>query len=304
MTTSADDLGRRIHRPGDDLEAEPVGFLDVLRRDVAPEGRPGRAAGRLGEPRHRAALGCQVEPAQPGRGPAAAALHRVEVVALDGEAAGGDLGRQLAGLDQAAPVDRLQRAARLRLRLANAVDGNRREGGGVEGEVGFARIGLDLDVEAHPGGRLREELGQGRKTLAVGRLLLRELLGVLAGRVHAADVVALQFFQGQRADGRSRSREPLPVRSARQVGIEIRVVADDDDPVARDREVGLEGRDAEILRQLEGGKRVLGRQAARAAMALQVEGRREPGASCPDCAGERCDPRYRDGWREAPVSWR
>ena len=296
-------LGRGVHGPRHDFQAKGLCFFDVFRRDVAPERRPGGTAGRLGQPGQRPALRRVVEPAQPGRRPSAGPLHRIEVGALDGEARGGDLGRQLPGLDQAAPVERLQRAAGLGLGRADVRDGQPCEGGGVEREIGLGRIGLDLDVETNAGCGLREELGQGREALAVDRLLLGVLLAVFAGRVHATDVIALEVVEGQRADGRSGGREPLPVRSARQVGIEQRVVADDDDAVAGHREVGFERRDAEILRHLEPGQRVFGCEPARAAMALQVERRCQPGTSRPDCAGERCDPRYRDGWRGTPASW-
>ena len=80
-------------------------------------------------------------------------------------------------------------------------------------------------------------------------------------------------------------------------------MADDDGIVAGDRQIRLEGTDAEIEGQLEPRQRVLGRQAARAAMALQVEGSSDPEASDPDCAGERCDPQYRGALPEVLKTW-
>ena len=57
---------------------------------------------------------------------------------------------------------------------------------GARRRYGF-RVELDLDVEADFGRGLREELGEGREALAVGRLLFGILLAVPAGRVHATD---------------------------------------------------------------------------------------------------------------------
>ena len=191
------------------------------------------------------------------------------------------------------------RAPALPLRIA--ADGELGETLGIEGEVGLVGVGLDLDVEAHVRSGHGEELFEGRETLAVDRLLLGILLGVFARRIEPADVVALELGQGERADGRPGGGDPLAIEP-RQVGIEQGIVADHHDLVLGDGKVGLERRDAEIQRGAEAGQRVLGRQAARAAMALQVEGRRRK-AKRPDCAGERCDRQRRDAWPAAPSSW-
>ena len=53
----------------------------------------------------------------------------------------------------------------------------------------------------------------------------------------------------------------------------MRIVRDDEHAVLGHREIGLERRDADRERALERRQRVLGRKAARAAVALQVEGR-------------------------------
>lgn len=187
---------------------------------------------------------CEIEPAQPGRGPAAGALHRVEIVALDGEAASGDLGRQLFCLEQPAPVEGLERAAIRGLAPADGVDGQERELRGIDGEVRLVGIGLDLDVEAHVGSGEGEELGERGKALTVDGLLLGKLLGVFARRIDPADVVTLELIEGERADDRAGTGEPLPVGSTGQVGIEVRVVADDDLAVLGDRKIGFERGDA------------------------------------------------------------
>jgi hypothetical protein len=62
-----------------------------------------------------------------------------------------------------------------------------------------------------------------------------------------------------------------PVGRAREVGIEPAVVVDHHHAVAAHADVELEGRDAECERALESGQRVLGRVAARAAVALDIE---------------------------------
>ena len=55
-------------------------------------------------------------------------------------------------------------------------------------------------------------------------------------------------------------------------GLSSNVVADDQDAVLRHREIEFERGDADLQRGLEGGEGVFGREPARAAMALQVEG--------------------------------
>ena len=75
---------------------------------------------------------------------------------------------------------------------------------------------------------------------------------------------------------------------------------EDDDAIGSDGGVHFQRRDTELERVLERGQRVFRLQAARTAMALQVEGlgmreARGHQAKRPDCAGEQCDPRHRDG---------
>src|SRR5262249_44924244 len=65
--------------------------------------------------------------------------------------------------------------------------------------------------------------------------------------------------------------EKLPVRGAGVVGVETPVVADDENPVAGHGEIELERRHADRQRHGEGWERVFRRQAACAAMTLQVE---------------------------------
>ena len=129
-----------------------------------------------------------------------------------------------------------------------------------------------------------EQLGQRRDARAVDRPLLGKARRIGAARLEPADVVALHLGERERADRRAFGVEEFPVRTARVIRIEPAVVADDQHVVPGHREIELERRDADRERGLEGRERVLGRKAARAAMALQVErvrGRRqaEPAAT-------------------------
>jgi hypothetical protein len=82
----------------------------------------------------------------------------------------------------------------------------------------------------------------------------------------------VQFGEIGVADQRPACAEELPVRAAGDVGGQRRVVRDDQRPVASDRDVGLERVDTDRQREHEAGDRVLGRQSARTAVALQIEG--------------------------------
>ena len=175
---------------------------------------------------------------------------------------------------------------------------------GIDREVRLGRVGLDLDVEAHIRTRRGEKLRQRGEAFAVDRLLLGKLLRIFACGIEPADVVALELGQAERTDRRAGCADPFAVGPAHQVGIEHRVVADDQDIVLGDGEIGLERGDAEIEGGAEGRQRVLRRQPARAAMALQVEGGGGDEASCPDCAGERYGRQCRDAWPAAPtICW-
>jgi hypothetical protein len=66
-------------------------------------------------------------------------------------------------------------------------------------------------------------------------------------------------------------------------------VTDDRDEILRDRDVGLDRGDADVECPPEGGERVLGGEAARAAMAFDVEG------ACRGCGKGERDSEYRPG---------
>ena len=131
--------------------------------------------------------------------------------------------------------------------------------------------------------------------LAVARDLLRPLPAVARLGVDAADVVALQFGQRQRADRRAALREP-GAAVAHQCGVEVRVVREDDDAVARDREVGLERGDADRQRLRE-GRRACSRARGRGRRGGPA-GRRPPQARR---ASSRAGAR-RDGLRSSHAS--
>src|SRR5262249_61935672 len=114
---------------------------------------------------------------------------------------------------------------------------------------------LQLEVEAYGvvagfGGK-REKIGEPWDAGAVHRLLPGKPAGVLRARLDPADVVAQHLGVGKLEDCRSRSVQPFSVGGAGDVGIEQRIVTDDDDAIARDRAVELERRDADAQRGRE-----------------------------------------------------
>ena len=106
---------------------------------------------------------------------------------------------------------------------------------------------------------------------------------VAGRRVEPPDVVALELGVAQRVDHRPGRAEPLAVRSARGVRHQPALVRDHHHAVARHPDVELERGHADRERARERGQRVLRREAARAAVALEVEGMRRER----DAAGER-----------------
>ena len=100
---------------------------------------------------------------------------------------------------------------------------------------------------------------------------MREAACVLGAGLQATDVVALQFLERQVADERPLPVEEPPFGPAGDVRIEPRVVRDYDHPVAREAHVELERGHADGQRTRKAGQGVLGCQASRAAVALQIE---------------------------------
>ena len=92
----------------------------------------------------------------------------------------------------------------------------------------------------------------------------------LAGLIRPTSYCA-KFLVGEIDDRGTRRRQELARGIARVVGVEQPVVADDHDAVLGHARVELERRHADRERPREPGERVLGGEAARAAMALQVE---------------------------------
>jgi hypothetical protein len=100
---------------------------------------------------------------------------------------------------------------------------------------------------------------------------MRKAARIVRARPDAPDVVARELLEAQAADERPGRRDPCAVRAARDIRVERAVVVDHHHAVARDADIELERRDAHRGRPLEAGERVLGRVAARAAVALEVE---------------------------------
>ena len=85
-----------------------------------------------------------------------------------------------------------------------------------------------------------EYLHQCRDADAIHSPLLGKGRGVGRARLQASDVIALHVRQRERTDRGSLGVEEPPVRSARVVGVETAVVADDENPVAGHGEIELE----------------------------------------------------------------
>jgi len=155
----------------------------TLRQNGDQTAQPASLASRGTEPPWAA----RSSPASQGEGRPLARPNRIHAVAFDREAAGGDLGREAARFDQPPPVERLDRAAPARLAQPDGVDRQLREAVGVDRELRFGRVGLDLDVEPYVRAHCGEELRQRGEAFAVDRLLLGELLRVLGCRIDPAD---------------------------------------------------------------------------------------------------------------------
>ena len=133
---------------------------------------------------------------------------------------------------------------------------------------------LGFEVEPHRRGRPRrqgEQLLEQRDALAVDGDLLRKLAGVARGRVDAAHVVAAQLRDVEVSQARPGRGDPASVRPTREHRIEVAVVREDRDTVARDADVRLQRRDADRERLAERRHRVLGRETPGTAVALEVE---------------------------------
>ena len=187
-----------------------------------------------------------------------------------------DLGRQLLHHLQRAPVEGQDRRALGQAGLAHGRDQRARKGLGRHRLVGL--VGAQLGFQRQPHLRVAallhqgEQLVQPRNARAVARLLRRVQRGIARTGLQPADVVALQFGEVGVPDHRPARVQELPVRPARDVGVQGRVVRDHQHAVSRDGDVGLQRRHAQTQGQRKSGQGVLGRQAARAAVALQVEG--------------------------------
>ena len=249
---------------------------DERRRQVERVRRPGLCAESLHQLRHRAAVVVHVELAEPGRSARLADLDRVLVRLLVGERDERDVRRERAEQAQRAPVEGLHGHAGRHAGLADHRLERARKGERRHGLLGVRRVDLGLDVEAHGAGcrssrrarTHRRAAGCARRPRAACSGKRR---GVFAAGPDAADVELAEFLVREVDDRRAGRRQELAGGVARVVGIQQPVVAHDHDAVLGHAAVELERRDADAERAGEARERVLGREAARAAMALQVE---------------------------------
>jgi hypothetical protein len=159
-----------------------------------------------------------------------AALQRIATTAIDAQADALDLRRDAAHVEglNADPPGELRLAhrschgGRKRLRVRR-VGPRRRRQFGFNIEADMVGLGLPCQIE---------DLHQCRDADAIHSPLLRKGRGVGRSGLQAPDVIALELRQCERTDRGPLGVEKLVVRSARVVGVETVVVADDESPVA------------------------------------------------------------------------
>ncbi len=104
-----------------------------------------------------------------------------------------------------APVEALHRDARCQAGIADRFRNHGRERVGIGYVCAGLRLDLGFDVEADMIGAAAfdqiEHLGQRRNANIVGAALIAKACRIGAVGTNAADIVALQLGEGQRADG-------------------------------------------------------------------------------------------------------
>src|SRR5262252_3071339 len=233
--------------------------------------QPAAATSRGAEP----AKIIDVQSRRPRRCARPASLQGVAAASIDAQADALDLRRDAARDHERAPIEGLNADPCGQSRLAHRPHHGggkrlrvRRVGARRRRQFGFNieadMIGLRLPCQI-------EYLHQRRDADAIPSPLLWKGRGVDRSGLQASDVIALQLCQCERMDRGPLGVEKLPVRGAGVVGVETAVVADDENPVAGHGEIELERRHPDRQRHGEGWERVFRRQAACAAMTLQVE---------------------------------
>ena len=228
---------------------------------------------------------------QPKAGRPACVGHIVAPRLLRCQAHGGHVGGQALGDFQCAPVEALQRHAAAHAVLIDDGQHASHERFRRRRQVGFERGELGFDVEADravaAATHLLEQRGECGNALAVNRPLLREALRIAAVGAQPADVVGLHFGQAQAAKRSAWAVDPAPARVASDVGIQARLVRNHHHAVLGQHRVELQRVDADRCRRRERAQRVFRCQAARAAMALQIERSRGAGQQAEsDAAGD------------------
>ena len=115
--------------------------------------------------------------------------------------------------------------------------------------------------------------------------LVRKAVGVGRTGAQHAGVVLAQFCEAQIAEQGAGCGDPGPGQVARNIGVEALVVVHHHHAIAGDTDVKFQRRDAGFERAHKTGQGVLGGQATRAAVALQVEGRARTAAEQSHCGG-------------------
>ena len=287
-SSSVRDLLRIVDRPRDDLagraRAPPSGSPRSGRRSRATRSRrprpsPSSAPSRVG------VLEARGPDAKAGTAWAAAPRPIRPMLSKNVRGAlrytVGISGASFCTTCERAPVEGLDRRARRHARLAdrrrrarraNASGGERlRRARAAEILVSMLKRTRSLPALLHE----REQVGEPRDARAVDRLLLREALRVVRPRLDPPHVVARELLVRERVDRRPARLEPPSVGAARDVGIErgswwITTTPSRVTPTSSSSVVDAERR----APPRKAGSVFSGASAARAAVALEVEGRR------------------------------
>ena len=193
----ARDVGRLVHRPDDHLQAEVF-------RCLTTRWRRGRG--------NSATRSCA---------PAACTFRGSASTRLPCQVDRGDLRRLALHHLQRAEVERLDGAPRALALRISAISSRANSSGATVSSGAFGgELGFDVEACAF---RRRTSASRGMRVPSTGCCCGKRLRVLRAGP-QAADVVALQLGEGERADGRPGRGDPLAVGAARDVGIEAAVV--------------------------------------------------------------------------------
>ncbi len=140
----------------------------------------------------------------------------------------------------------------------------------IQSKAGMQGERLQLDVEVRS--RIDAQcIRQGRDRGTIVRLLVGIKRCIATVRTDPPDIVAAQVLNPKRADHRASLSEPRSISGPGDVGVKARIVRDHHDLISRHRHIQFQRVDTHCQRAGESDQRILGKQAARTAMAMQVD---------------------------------